>query len=144
MRISDWSSDVCSSDLRDQAVAAPADRAFLAVDRDPADEGALPGGAAFLIIDQHEAILVAGQIGALEKLPDVVGVEFASGLVGELLDVAAERGLEPLGELQPLVLLDQPRDAAFARLRVDADYRFVIAARSAERRVGKECVSTCR
>src|SRR3546814_8951680 len=55
---------------RDQAVAAPADRAFLAVDRDPADEGALPGGAAFLIIDQHEAILVAGQIGALEKLPD--------------------------------------------------------------------------
>src|SRR3546814_19566112 len=28
---------------RDQAVAAPADRAFLAVDRDPADEGALPG-----------------------------------------------------------------------------------------------------
>src|SRR3546814_4147564 len=42
---------------RDQAVAAPADRAFLAVDRDPADEGALPGGAAFLIIDQHDAIL---------------------------------------------------------------------------------------
>src|SRR3546814_7114332 len=128
MRISDWSSDVCSSDLRDQAVAAPADRAFLAVERDPADEGALPGGAAFLIIDQHEAILGAGQIGALEKLPEVGGVEFASGLVGELLDVAAERGLEPLGELQPLVLLDHPRDAAFARLRVDADYRFVIAA----------------
>src|SRR3546814_16175299 len=112
MRISDWSSDVCSSDLRDQAVAAPADRAFLAVDRDPADEGALPGGAAFLIIDQHEAILVAGQIGALEKLPDVVGVEFASGLVGELLAVAAERGLAPPGDMSTLVPLPHPRHPA--------------------------------
>ena len=41
--------------------------------------------------------------------------------------MTAEIGLHPLGQLQPLVLLQHPGDAALAALRVHADHRFVIA-----------------
>src|SRR3546814_1088409 len=81
MRISDWSSDVCSSDLaRCIAVDSPSASGKPGV---PADEGR-----------------------------------------GHDLEGAAHRGLRPLGE---------PQMGARRAAR-----------RSEERRVGKECVSTCR
>src|SRR3546814_20343677 len=85
MRISDWSSDVCSSDLKVAECDIAADRA--------------PVGA--------EDDFAAHQI----------------GLVG-ILKIAAER--QPVGQA-----------AAIEARKCDV-------VRSEERRVGKECVSTCR
>src|SRR3546814_14503797 len=96
MRISDWSSDVCSSDL-----AAPS----------------VEGGAAFLV-DQP------------------------GGRIGEARVGIAER-LDPLG-------LEKERPAGaeaaqdIVRPRARADQLGPGGARSEERRVGKEGVSTCR
>src|SRR3546814_15793004 len=89
MRISDWSSDVCSSDLEEAPVAK----------RD--------------IGDHHRAIM-KGAIG----LPMAVG------------QVADDGAVDPAARCHD----DRPR-AYLAQLSV---------ARSEERRVGKECVSTCR
>ncbi|PAV93314.1 hypothetical protein WR25_16463 [Diploscapter pachys] len=115
-------------DAGNQAIAAAGDRALLAIHRDAADEQPIPGGAALLIVAKHEPVAFAGQVGRLEPAPDVGGTELAAGFVGQRLDVAAEIGLQALGQLQALVLFDHPGDAALARLRIDADHRFVAAA----------------
>src|SRR3546814_3465108 len=83
MRISDWSSDVCSSDLIASTEVAPADVFVIAVPT-PHDE---------------------------EHRPDI----------GHVLSAA--RAIAPKLEVGNLVILES---------------------RSEERRVGKECVSTCR
>src|SRR3546814_18888134 len=90
MRISDWSSDVCSSDLGDQRIRRSAQFVELR----------LPGRA--LQIDDDAALVAveAGEIGI------VLADEMRARLAGDI----AGRGLD----------------------------------RSEERRVGKECVSTCR
>src|SRR3546814_15822978 len=92
MRISDWSSDVCSSDL-DRVVDL------------------LGGGDA--VADQPERL-------APHRLQQAVGDE-GFDLLADVQRVHAERLVERLGALDGL------------RRR-----------RSEERRVGKECVSTCR
>src|SRR3546814_12912589 len=91
MRISDWSSDVCSSDLR-------------------ADEL----GEVELVIDRHIVIgeLALEQVGAIR-----IAHEFAERGVGQ----------RRIGGLAVLV--------GGKQLHLH---------RSEERRVGKECVSTCR
>src|SRR3546814_12146344 len=94
MRISDWSSDVCSSDLGEDK------------DRDTVFAGKRYGGMVHdaEIVGQHPHVaqgLVAGGAGVLGRVGVVDAVH--------------------LGALQQQV-----------------------AARSEERRVGKECVSTCR
>src|SRR3546814_17538152 len=94
MRISDWSSDVCSSDLPHLAATAGA--------------GA---GRALLELDRLD-------------LPD----PFRLGLLGL--------------ELRMVVLrVDHPQRALVADLQHLAVHP---VGRSEERRVGKECVSTCR
>src|SRR3546814_2794824 len=85
MRISDWSSDVCSSDLIGEIMAERA---------------------------QQQSVAVEPPLGVVE---DVVGLEVDEGAAG-LVDM----------------LLDHRRGRA------------EIGVRSEERRVGKECVSTCR
>src|SRR3546814_20917176 len=100
MRISDWSSDVCSSDLLFVAVLGRAQ---------PVD-----GVGAGAVVDlQH----------------------LAADLVDRLLP----------GNLRPLAVdqLGRMLQAAFA-VRMLADRGALGAMRSEERRVGKECVSTCR
>src|SRR3546814_19046503 len=91
MRISDWSSDVCSSDLWHQLT----DQAQI-----PAPEGVMPFEAA-----------------ALEK----VGLDFAA-------------------------VPPRYRTPYFSHIMggYAAGYYAYIWSRSEERRVGKECVSTCR
>src|SRR3546814_18071121 len=101
MRISDWSSDVCSSDL------------------------------------------LAGQIlGRALLRPDL----YAAGLVAHRMDAGIEMAVD-----QRLVM--EERDQFPVRLRQRADCRRPgilhgarrrFLARSEERRVGKECVRTCR
>src|SRR3546814_3103001 len=93
MRISDWSSDVCSSDLQLRGLGPVADIVLVAVDE---QVGGRP-------VDQLEAPLC-------DRFPVIGG--------NPLADHAASH-----------------RD----ELVVD-----VLNARSEERRVGKECVSTCR
>src|SRR3546814_14547941 len=107
MRISDWSSDVCSSDLVDPLDAAA---------RLPGiEEGAVDG-----ILDGEAEVGVGADVGrvlAAQLQPD------ADELAGRrLFDHLA--GLDRAGEVH---LVGQPRPD-----------------RSEERRVGKECVSTCR
>ena len=106
----------CRDDARNESVAAPRDRALFAIDRDAADEQALAGGPAFLIIDQSEAVGCAREVARFEHLPDVGGIQFAARFVGIGLHVAAEIGLQALGQFQALVLLEHPRHAALAGL----------------------------
>src|SRR3546814_14697313 len=98
MRISDWSSDVCSSDLAE------------CIGRFAA----------------HTMRLGGRKLGGVERNPDG-----ANTGVGQACD--AQIGLERLFEARHRIM----RKAAHMR-----PHRIV--ARSEERRVGKECVSTCR
>src|SRR3546814_15045014 len=92
MRISDWSSDVCSSDLLDALLRR---FARLAIDRAD-DDGAV-----------------------------IADVDRGAGLFGDRADGGA-------------TLADHFAD--LVRVDLDGDQ----ARRSEERRVGQECVSTCR
>src|SRR3546814_14143407 len=91
MRISDWSSDVCSSDLYLQPLF---------------DLGAA-------LFSRHDAIADRRQ----RSIPET------------LARILAHRAENMLGGLFRLILVEQ---------------RHALAHRSEERRVGKECVSTCR
>src|SRR3546814_14283521 len=92
MRISDWSSDVCSSDL------------------------------------QHAAIVVQVEVVGLERL------------VAHRLDHRVAAVFDPQAGV-----VDQLRARPVQRLRAFGQAgEHVEFARSEERRVGKECVSTCR
>src|SRR3546814_15011460 len=110
MRISDWSSDVCSSDLVVQDGVAGA----------PVRPVALPVGPA-------PALLRARRAERVEVDGDVAAI--APGV----------------GEVDPAPRRRIVLQVAGGR-RVDADEADMRASapRSEERRVGKECVSTCR
>src|SRR3546814_16894673 len=99
MRISDWSSDVCSSDLRHEQLVAAGIHQPQAVVRGATD---LQGLQADILAD------------AVLGVHDIVARLERAHLLEELLDA--------------------PAPAA----------RRACHARSAERRVGKECVSPCR
>src|SRR3546814_18489327 len=101
MRISDWSSDVCSSDLREVHV-----KARVLVQPRP-DLGVLVGG---VVVDDQMQVLVLGGL--------------------------AVDGLE---EPQPLLM-----SVELIGHRQYLTGKHVQCGRSEERRVGKECVSTCR
>src|SRR3546814_16440255 len=93
MRISDWSSDVCSSDLGEQGpVTLP-----------PADSVKIDKDGSIWIVPTGGDPNLPQQVGRL-KLASPVGSNVAKGLDG----------------------------------------LFRVVGRSEERRVGKECVSTCR
>src|SRR3546814_15262191 len=92
MRISDWSSDVCSSDL------------------------------------YRSTVELRG------KTLDLIQRRYAEGDISEL-DVARAKS-----ELASA----QSESLGVARLRAVAEHGLAILLRSEERRVGKECVSTCR
>ena len=117
-------------DRRDQPVAPAADGLDLAVDLDLArkDAGAVRR-AAFLVVDQLEVLRYIEPVGLAEHAPDVGGLQFAAQFIGQFLHVAAEVRLHLLGQLEALVLFEHPGKAALARLRVDADHRFVAAAK---------------
>src|SRR3546814_12276275 len=99
MRISDWSSDVCSSDLRNPAAEiAIGNLAFV---DPPIDEMA------------HEL-----EVGELAERPErLLGGRHGLGEFGHVLGAIID--VRPIAARLPIV-------------------------RSEERRVGKECVSTCR
>src|SRR3546814_19000808 len=93
MRISDWSSDVCSSDLRRKSsTLSPLHQLIGPLDRQ--DDGVDAGGDA------------GGIVALSERRQDLVGDDGVGGSVGQVA--------------------------------------FEAIARSEERRVGEECVNTCR
>src|SRR3546814_11337652 len=104
MRISDWSSDVCSSDLQDRAGL----------------------GQEALLAARNQLLGVASQS---EKLQGV-----------------RPEGMEDAPELR--VQIDRVKARALGLSIADVNgtlsIAFGSAYRSEERRVGKECVSTCR
>src|SRR3546814_13003165 len=106
MRISDWSSDVCSSDLI--VLGATGKH--------------LDGAADFLVAADHRVQLAVprrlGQV-AGELLQCVIAVLGGRGVGAAALADLVDRGVQPLG-------------------------LHACVGRSEERRVGKECVSTCR
>src|SRR3546814_14870281 len=106
MRISDWSSDVCSSDLN------PVTRAEQAA--------ALRRAAA------AQPFVLSARSVEREELQAMLGQWFGSEAGGEGGDDPVLKSL-PLPALVDIDFVGEDR-----------------AARSEERRVGKECVSTCR
>src|SRR3546814_16088103 len=123
MRISDWSSDVCSSDLRDH-VEAP-----LIIGPDSESE--------------QWAGAIAGHIGA----PHVVFTKTRRGdrdVIIAAANLSAWKGRTP-------VLVDDVISSGHTLANAAREIReqgfpapLCLAVRSEERRVGKECVSTCR
>src|SRR3546814_14203181 len=107
MRISDWSSDVCSSDLFFDQVA----RDLLDVAADIAD------------------------LGELRRL------DLDEGGVGQLGQAARNLCLAAARRADHQDILGAHLVAQFGRELLAAP---AVAQRSEERRVGKECVSTCR
>src|SRR3546814_13797056 len=113
MRISDWSSDVCSSDLEDGCFAVN------------------PNGR----IDSAEAL-----VDALKTSPEELRFGFAVA-AGHQWHVAMAVLAEAIGADITKVratVFDSGGKAVAALLGEHTDVR------SEERRVGKECVSTCR
>src|SRR3546814_13639776 len=111
MRISDWSSDVCSSDLQDRLHVVRGDARGVEAD--------------------------LGQRLGLEAVLRVPGVERA-GFLAALLDLGAIESLRP-GAAGADVEHRARRRGEHNLATLDA-----VVDRSEERRVGKECVSTCR
>src|SRR3546814_11347727 len=113
MRISDWSSDVCSSDLRAFAAA----------------------GLAGQVTGRGSLFLLHLKAGPLENYRTAYRDGAERARLARLVRGFRDQGvlLSPIG----LGALSTPMDESHVALLVDA-------ARSEERRVGKECGSTCR
>src|SRR3546814_20137088 len=120
MRISDWSSDVCSSDLR---CRRPSYRSSPALIRSGAsyDYGYAYGAAGhFCVLDSDGSVVTDPTVGTDRSLVRR-GTAFES---------------DWLTQLDLSVGFRLPTDSFDGTLN--------ITVRSEERRVGKECVSTCR
>src|SRR3546814_2277066 len=145
MRISDWSSDVCSSDLH-EPVPCSAGEIKVAADgvaRLPYSE-ALADTFDRVELWQDRGLDQLGAIEAVEEMP----VRLLQLAVGQA------QGLRPLLHLalEILRVLPHRRDHAVEGAGELADFipamavreRAVASPRSEERRGGTECVSTCR
>src|SRR3546814_16965505 len=106
MRISDWSSDVCSSDLHRARAHARAGVLLDAVLEDVADK-------VEILLHSIGSSMVGVQVESAQTMP-------SSGVS------------------------TSPRDTTTAAARSPVTFSVVRHLRSEERRVGKECVSTCR
>src|SRR3546814_15338032 len=127
MRISDWSSDVCSSDLRKGALAL-----FHQMQHRPPRRPRTEAGKPGELLDKRFDF--GGGHGVV-----VVGVQAARNIrhCEERSDEAISRHL-PCASSQP------PPKPLPMRIAFMGTPPFAVPTRSEERRVGKECVSTCR
>src|SRR3546814_16589249 len=112
MRISDWSSDVCSSDLLAAKLSGQGIETVLT--REP---GGTPGAEAI------RGLLVSGETGRWDSLTETL-LHFAARREH------VEKTVKPALARGAWVITDRFADSPMAR--------------SEERRVGKECVNTCR
>src|SRR3546814_20908210 len=122
MRISDWSSDVCSSDLHDELVE------MLGEKGEGLNLAAVPPVPILLVgLQGSGKTTTTAKIGLRLRTRDKKKVLMAS------LDVA-----RPAAQEQLKILGEQAEVATLPIVPGQAPVR------SEERRVGKECVSTCR
>src|SRR3546814_3971094 len=123
MRFSDWSSDVCSSDL--------------------VQDAALAGGDFIVILADQARTLRDEKNATRGAVVDILG-NLRGDLPGEVRADARDEGgrnhAAGLNDVGRCSLEDPGR--ALCRARAGAGQKVV--PRSEERRVGKECVSTCR
>src|SRR3546814_17423779 len=117
MRISDWSSDVCSSDLRRLAVGVRIEEIEAAV-RDHVQQ----------MLDVDIAVRLTTQI------------HVHRGRVDLIVPLVVDRPLDA----QRAAIGAGARFIMFDRVGQTANERRILPGRPEERRVGKECVSTCR
>src|SRR3546814_17000453 len=118
MRISDWSSDVCSSDLAAYYLAANRGKRSITVDM------ATPDGQKILrdLAAKADIVVENYKLGGLKKY----GLDYDSlSKINPRLIYCSITGFGQTGPYAPR-----------------AGYDFLL--RSEERRVGKECVGTCR
>src|SRR3546814_11282690 len=132
MRISDWSSDVCSSDLANPAVEL---HLVGQLQSNKAED-------AVALFDAIHSLDRPSLLTALARAMDKTGRRppcFIQVNIGE----EAQKGGCAIADLPALLTQARRTDIPLAGLMFvpPAD---VEAARSEERRVGKECVSTCR
>src|SRR3546814_12642019 len=123
MRISDWSSDVCSSDLD---VGDGIDAVQLAGGDDGGEER--PVLCADLVTGEQGVLARQGD--GTDRVLDRIGVEFEAAV------------LEEPGEARPVAegIADVAGEGCAGRDR----RQLRLEPRSEERRGGKECVGTCR
>src|SRR5262249_11553242 len=117
-----------ADEARDGPVPRPLDRALAAVVTDLRGEDAVGPRAVpprLPVIEERHAAAAVEAVALAEGVPDLPGAQLLAGAVGDLLDDAAEGDLEPAGELQAAILLEDPGDPALPRLAVDADHRLV-------------------
>src|SRR3546814_7298988 len=157
MRISDWSSDVCSSDLLGKKIFDEI------VERLPAPLGWEAMAEALKRLNLHDDDALMAAI-ALKRVDDVAVMEaLMPGSAGQAgVQPPPQRQAIPIKRLTPGVAFDLaeccppiPGDRIAGLRREGAGIEVhtipcerladgVDADRSEERRVGKECVSTCR
>src|SRR3546814_17763417 len=141
MRISDWSSDVCSSDLLE---AGDVDEAGRTADQHSAVEGEPRHGLPAALVDRARAVADAAAV--LQDRADrrmlLPALKLFEGV--EVRVLVAERDDEPQGDLVALLMIEE---ATAPGVREGPTLGVADAARgmrSEERRVGRGCVGTCR
>src|SRR3546814_7720009 len=146
MRISDWSSDVCSSDLglwrRDGEIATRLSDArlregdLLVLWGKPEDFADLAAHHGFLML-----VPFVGEAKRRVRAPLALGI-----LGATVLAVVTGWLSAPMAFLFGAVAMVALRcvEIGQAYRSIDVRVYVMIAGRSEERRVGKECVSTCR
>src|SRR3546814_13485209 len=134
MRISDWSSDVCSSDLVQNHIARPTARP----DTDFSGNVGHDGEVAFSELrrryppDGTKVRAGCNLLAAVHSVPAIVEPSVSAGVAALLLAAPADC-------LHGSIGLPAAVRARGSNLRVNV----LRAPRSEERRVGQECVRTC-
>src|SRR3546814_20625600 len=141
MRISDWSSDVCSSDLID-IHAGGQDLIFPHHENEIAQSRCAHHGAPLARYWMHNGFVSMDAEKMSKSLGNVITVAdlLAAGHKGETLRLA----LLSAHYRQPLDWNDALLEQSKATLEKFHSSPHFEQLRSAERSVGKECVSTCR
>src|SRR5579872_313832 len=117
----------CLDIARDRTVAVAADRARLALDRDLGVNQAQLGMAGLGqggVPDESDRRGLL-EVFLAEGIPDQLGQDLLAGVVSDLLDHLGELDLKKTRQVDAVVHLQDVGDAAFARLAIDSDDRFV-------------------
>src|SRR3546814_15862803 len=134
VRISDWSSDVCSSDLRLEADLAKSTKRYKALDPDMDFDGDFAA-----LVNTPCVVTIAHGNNKKDPTRPYENIANVSTMRAKEAGKAAE-----LQNPTTVFLLDEPDMGVFEKLPSWMQDEIKANLRSEERRVGKEGVSTCR
>src|SRR3546814_19405971 len=132
MRISDWSSDVCSSDLLESAIIIDAARVQpfrQAVDALQVVRLDIGGKAVFAVVGDRDRLVLAVEFHHHDRGAE--NLDLADLVIGVRVDDQRRLDEIAVGKLAAAAAADQH------------ELRRALGLRSEERRVGKGCVSKC-